>query len=132
MRFVRLVGRPTGAVCSAAHQQIPVGLPIFRRHHHIDDRIDARRQIDEQIAHDIQVGDLLNGTDDFRSGDWQIAGNEGAQNDEYHFEETSILGRHAAGIENRCARRMDGGMLATVDASQCVFHGVRVVVRSRG
>lgn len=115
---------PRAAGPVAAHQQIPVGLPILGRHDHIDDRIDAGGQIDEQVAHDVQVGVLLDGLEDLGRGDRQIADDEGAQNDEDHFQQTPIFGGHAARIEDRRARCVDGGVLAAVDAAQRVLEGV--------
>lgn len=118
-RWATRAGRPI-----PAHQQIPVGLPVLRRHDHINDRIDAGRQIDEQIAHDVQVGVLLDGAEDLGRGDRQIADDEGAEDDEDHFEQTAILGGHATRVEDRGARRVDGGVLAAVDAAERVLERV--------
>lgn len=76
----------TATAGSTAHQQIPVRLSIFRRHYHVDYRIDTCRQIDEQISHYVQIGVLLDGLDNFRRRDGQVAGHKSAQNHEDHFQ----------------------------------------------
>lgn len=87
-----------------AHEQVPIGLSILWRHDNVDDWIDACGQINEQITHNIEYRNFVNGTNNFRCGDWQIADQKRHKYDEYHFEETTIFGCHATWIENWCAR----------------------------
>lgn len=37
----------------AAQDQIPVRLPVLGGHHHIDNRVDAGGQVDQQIAQNV-------------------------------------------------------------------------------
>lgn len=48
-----------GSLIDSAHQQIFVCLSIFRRHNHIYDGIDTGCKVDQNVAHDVDCGNIV-------------------------------------------------------------------------
>lgn len=100
------VGAATGAArvqitpVAPAHEQIFVGLPVLGAHHHVNDRIGARGEVDENVAEDVQVAqlDLL---ERFGDGDGQVAHEEAHEDHQDHFQQLLVFGRHLAGLRRR-------------------------------
>lgn len=106
-----------GASRRPAHEQIPVGLPILGRHHHIYDGIDARGQVDEQVAHDVHHRHSVQCGHNFRYRDGKIADQKRNKYDHDHFEQTPVFGCHATRIENGRARCVHGRRFANDEAA---------------
>jgi len=88
------------APVAPTHEQILVGLPVLGAHHHVDDRVGARGQIDEYVAENVEVAqlDLL---ERFGDGDGQVAHDEAHEDHQDHFQKLLVLGRHLAGLRRR-------------------------------
>lgn len=64
-----------------AHQQVLVRLPVLGAHHHVDDRVDARGQVDEHVSGDIEHVHAAQLMRRFADGDGKVARDERC---EYH------------------------------------------------
>lgn len=64
-----------------AHQQVLVRLPVLGAHHHVDDRVDARGQVDEHVRGDVEHVHAAQLVRRFADGDGKVARDERR---EYH------------------------------------------------
>lgn len=113
--------RAAGTICTptrmqiaplpSAHEQILVGLSVLGTHHHVDNWVGARGQIDEDVTEDVEVAqlDLL---ERFGDGDWQVAHEEAHEDHQDHFQQLLVLGRHLAGL--RSGRRAGTSVTRTL------------------
>lgn len=87
-----------------AAQQVPVGAPVLGAHQHIDQRIDAGGQIDQQIAHYIEDVHIVDTLTDLGQRYGQIADEEPHEYHQYHLQQSTILHTHPARIDGRGIR----------------------------
>lgn len=78
-----------------AHQQVLVRLPVLGAHHHVDDGVDARGQVDEHVRGDVEHVQVVQVVRRFAHGDRQVARDERREYHQDHFQQLFVLGRHA-------------------------------------
>jgi len=73
-----------------------VGLAILLVHDHIDNRIDAGREVEQDVAADVQAGVLHILVGHLDNGDGQVADDEGQEDGQHHFGDAPLvpLGPH--------------------------------------
>ena len=79
-----------------AREQVLVGLAVLGAHDHVDDGVDARRQIDQNVADDVEGAQVVILADDLDNGDGHVADDERHENDQDHLQQLAILGCHPA------------------------------------
>lgn len=78
-----------------ASEQVLVGLSVLGAHDNVNDRIYARRQIDENVADDVESAQVKILTEKLDDGDGHVADDERNKNDQDHLEQLTILGCHS-------------------------------------
>lgn len=87
-----------GLAARPAAKEIPIGPPVLGAHQHIDQRIDAGGQVDEQVASYVEPMQLGGTLPDLGHRDGQVADDEPHKDHQYHLEQPPILGAHPSRV----------------------------------
>lgn len=91
-----------------AHQQVLVRLPVLGAHDHVNDRIDARGQVDEDVRGYVQDVQVVQFVRRLANGDRQVARDKRREYHEDHFQQLFVLRRHPVDTDSAlfaCPRR---------------------------